>query len=189
MTRAIKMSNCPALRLTWSQLWLCSSTPPQPRQQHSGEKSETALIGREDWWETWAISVCDSVKRGCRSGVEVFWNTQEEEEEGEEGEGGGGLSAGTGSNWNDALFPLTAAGAAVIKCLIVASWEFVLNISSGVMIIWWWVGGGCNHLGWLFDEILDLVVVFHSGFKGSSLPLTYTVLVMSFLKTLLFIFT
>lgn len=122
-----------------------------------------------------------------------FWSGGVLEHAGGRGGGGGrgwgGLSAGTGSNWNDALFPLTAAGAAVIKCLIVASWEFVLNISSGVMIIWWWVGGGCNHLGWLFDEILDLVVVFHSGFKGSSLPLTYTVLVMSFLKTLLFIFT
>lgn len=56
----------------------------------------------------------------------------------------------------------------VIKCLIVASWEFVLNISSSVMIIWVWVGRGCNHLGWLFDEILCLVVVLYSRFKRPS---------------------
>lgn len=48
----------------------------------------------------------------------------------------------------------------VIKCLIVASREFVLNISSSVMIIWVWVGRGCNHLGWVFDEILGLVFSF-----------------------------
>lgn len=53
----------------------------------------------------------------------------------------------------------------VIKCLIVASWEFVLNISSSVMIIWVWVGGGCNHLGWRFDEILGLVFVPRCCFK------------------------
>lgn len=56
----------------------------------------------------------------------------------------------------------------VIKCLIVASWEFVLNISYSVMIIWVWVGRGCNHLGWLFDEILDLVVVLYGHFKCPS---------------------
>lgn len=56
----------------------------------------------------------------------------------------------------------------VIKCLIVASWEFVLNISYSVMIIWVWVGRGCNHLGWLFDEILDLVVVLSGHFKCPS---------------------
>lgn len=56
----------------------------------------------------------------------------------------------------------------VIKCLIVASWEFVLNISFSVMIIWVWVGRGCNHLGWLLDEILGLVVVRYSRFKCPS---------------------
>lgn len=35
--------------------------------------------------------------RDCHSAIEVF--------------GGGGAAAGTGSNWNDALFPLTAARA------------------------------------------------------------------------------
>lgn len=76
----------------------------------------------------------------------------------------GGVVAGVGWNWNDALFPLTAARATVIKCLIVASWEFTLNISSSVIIIWVWVGRGCNHLGSLFDEILGLVVPLYSHY-------------------------
>lgn len=76
----------------------------------------------------------------------------------------GGVVAGVGWNWNDALFPLAAAPATVIKCLIVASWEFTLNISSSVIIIWVWVGRGCNHLGLLFDEILGLVVLLYSHY-------------------------
>lgn len=75
----------------------------------------------------------------------------------------GGVVAGVGWNWNDALFPLVAAPATVIKCLIVASWEFTLNISSIVIIIWVWVRG-CNHLGLLFDEILGLVVPLYSHY-------------------------
>lgn len=84
----------------------------------------------------------------------VFWG----------GGGAGGVVVGVGWNWNDALFPLAAAPATVIKCLIVASWEFTLNISSSVIIIWVWVGRGCNHLGLLFDEILGLVVLLYSHF-------------------------
>lgn len=42
----------------------------------------------------------------------------------------------------------------VIKCLIVAPWEFISNVSSSVMIIWVWVGRACNHLGWLSDGTL-----------------------------------
>lgn len=45
----------------------------------------------------------------------------------------------------------------VIKRLIVASWESVLNISSGVLIIWGWVGRDYNHL--LDGYILQLFLV------------------------------
>lgn len=136
---------------------------------------KNALIGRGDWSEipvfffTSLTSKWVLEARGCHSAVEVEgrgrrrrgrrWGRGRKEEAGE------GQSLAPGWNWNDALFPLTAARPTVIKCLIVASWEFVLNISSGVMIIWVWVGRGCNHLGWLFDEILGAPAVFYGRFK------------------------
>lgn len=36
------------------------------------------------------------------------------------------------------------------------------------MIIWVWVGRGCNHLGGSFDETPGLMVVLYSRFKCTS---------------------
>lgn len=102
-----------------------------------------------------------SERRGCHCGIEVFGEKEE-----------GQLLARAQIEMMHCS-PSLQLELTVIKCLIVASWEFVLNISFSVMIIWVWVGRGCNHLGWLFDEILGLVVVRYGRFKCPSGFLLY----------------
>ena len=127
--------------------------------------SKNVLIGHGDWWETSVFYVFDFQMSFVEERLSLCHRGffREEEEEEEEGR----LLARAQIEMMHCS-PSLRLELTVIKCLIVASWEFVLNISSSVMIIWVWVGRGCNHLGWLFDEILCLVVVLYSRFKRPS---------------------
>lgn len=123
------------------------------------------LIGHGDWWETSVFYVFDFQMSFGKERLSLWHRGFGEEEEGR-------LLARAQIEMMHCS-PSLRLELTVIKCLIVASWEFVLNISSSVMIIWVWVGRGCNHLGWLFDEILGLVVVLYSRFKCPSGFLLY----------------
>lgn len=114
------------------------------------------LIGHGDWWETSVFYVFDFQMSFGKERLSLRHRGFGEKEEGR-------LLARAQIEMMHCS-PSLQLELTVIKCLIVASWEFVLNISSSVMIIWVWVGRGCNHLGWLFDEILGLVVLY-SRFK------------------------
>lgn len=128
-------------------------------------KSKNVLIGHGDWWETSVFYVSDFQMSFGKERLSLWRRGFGEKEEGQ-------LLARAQIEMMHCS-PSLQLELTVIKCLIVASWEFVLNISSSVMIIWVWVGHGCNHLGWLFDEILGLVVVLYRRFKCPSGFLLY----------------
>lgn len=132
--------------------------PVSSREKKKKNNQKNTLIGGRNWCETFVFFVFDFQMSAGERSLSVCHTGCFSGEETE------GVVAGVGWNWNDALFPLTAAPATVIKSLIVASWEFTLNISSSVIIIWVWVGRGCNHLGLLFDETLGSVVPLYSHY-------------------------
>lgn len=123
------------------------------------------LIGHGDWWKTSVFYVFDFQMSLGKERLSLWHRGFAEKEEGR-------LLARPQIEMMHRS-PSLQPELAVIKCLIVASWEFVLNISYSVIIIWVWVGRGCNHLGWLFDEILGLVVVLYNCFKCPSGLLLY----------------
>lgn len=130
-----------------------------PRQQEK-KIQKNVLIGHGDWLETPVFYVSDFQMSFGKKRLSLWRRGFGEKKEGR-------LLARAQIEMMHCS-PSLRLELTVIKCLIVASWEFVLNISYSVMIIWVWVGRGCNHLGWLFDEILDLVVVLSGHFKCPS---------------------